>query len=105
MSSATSWLERLRDLTVAPPATDVVAELLAAWAPIAAARAKIFAEPDHPTMLDPEHAPLVAELRAREDAWSWAFAMLRDRVVASRLAIAKARRYQHVARSADFVSR
>lgn len=103
--SATSWLERLRDATVAPPATDVVAELLAAWAPIAAARARIFAEPDHPTVLGAEHVPLVAELRAREDAWTSALAALRDRVVASRLAIAKARRYQQAARSADFVSR
>jgi hypothetical protein len=96
--TATTWLERLRDATMAPPATDVVAELLAAWAPIAVARAKIFAEADRPTALGAEHASLVAELRAREVVWTSALAASRDRVVASRLAIAKARRYQHVAR-------
>ncbi len=100
--TASAWLERLRDVTVAPPATDVVAELLAAYAPIAAARKALFDDPTRPTALTSAHAVLVAELKAREDAWTAAFGAARDRVVTARLAIGKARRYQHAANPADF---
>jgi hypothetical protein len=100
--TAAAWLERLRDVTTAPPATEVVAELLAAWAPLAAARKAIFDDPTRPTALTAEHAELVAELRAREGAWSAAFAMARERVIAGRLGFGKAKRYQHDATAADF---
>jgi hypothetical protein len=100
--TASEWLERLRDVTVAPPATDVVGELLAAWAPIAAARAALFAAPDCPPALGAGHADLAAELRARETAWADAFGAARDRVIAARVGLGKARRYQHAAGSADF---
>lgn len=98
---AARWLERLRDATPLPPATDVAAELLAAWQPIAAARKAIFDEADRPTKLAQEHAALAAQLKAREDAWLAALGTARDRVVAARLAFGKARRYQHGAGSAD----
>jgi|HubBroStandDraft_6_1064221.scaffolds.fasta_scaffold42850_1 hypothetical protein len=102
MMTASAWLERLRDVTVAPPATEVVAELLAAYSPIAAARKALFDDPSRPTTLTSTHAALVAELKAREDAWTTALGAARDRVVAARLAIGKARRYQHAANPADF---
>ncbi|HEY3802787.1 MAG TPA: hypothetical protein VGL61_09255 [Kofleriaceae bacterium] len=103
--TAKAWLERLRDATVAPPSTDVVSELLAAWAPIAAARKAIFDEPARPTTLAAELAPLVAELAERERIWHDALAAARDRVVSSRLAVGKARRYQQVTGSADLYRR
>jgi hypothetical protein len=99
--TATRWLERLRDATPPPPETAVGAELLAAWQSIAAARKAIFDEPDPPTLLTSEHAALAAELAARESAWLAALGSARDRVVTSRLAIGKARRYQHGAGAAD----
>jgi hypothetical protein len=95
------WLERLRDLTVAPPVTDSTTELLAAWTPIASARKALFDAADRPGSLPRELAPLAAELKAREDAWLAALATARDRVVASRVGIAKARRYQHATGAAE----
>jgi hypothetical protein len=103
--TAAQWLERLRDATPAPPATDVAAEVLAAWAPIAAARKAIFDDPRRPTTLLPEHAAVAAELKAREDAWLTVLGVARDRAVTARLAIGKARRYQHGADPADLSRR
>jgi hypothetical protein len=99
------WLERLRDLTVAPPDTDIAADLLAAWTPIASARKVLFDAADRPASLPRELAPLAAELKAREDAWLAALAAARDRVVASRVGIAKARRYQHATGAAELYRR
>jgi hypothetical protein len=99
--TAAEWLQRLRDVTVAPPVTDIAAELLAAWAPIASARKALFDAPDLPASLPRELAPLVAELKAREDMWVAGLAAARDRVVASRVGIAKARRYQHPTGAAE----
>jgi hypothetical protein len=99
------WLDRLCDATAAPPAIDGVSELLAAWAPIASARRALFDAADRPASLPRELAPLVAELKAREDAWVAAFAAARDRVVASRVGIAKARRYQHATGAAELYRR
>lgn len=103
--TAKAWLERLRDATVAPPATDAVSELLAAWAPIAAARKAIFDEPARPTTLPAELASRVAEVADRERVWHEALAAARDRVVASRVAMGKARRYQQVTDAADLSRR
>jgi hypothetical protein len=99
------WLERLRDATVVPPETDIVADLLAAWTPIASARKALLDAPDRPTSLPRELAPLVAELKAREDAWTAALASARDRVVASRVGMSKARRYQHATGAAELYRR
>ncbi|HEY1551359.1 MAG TPA: hypothetical protein VGG28_26200 [Kofleriaceae bacterium] len=99
--TAAEWLERLRDLTVAPPAADTATELLAAWTPIASARKALFDAADRPASLPRELEPLVTELKAREDAWLAALATARDRVVVSRVGMAKARRYQHVAGTAE----
>ena len=99
--TAARWLERLRDATPLPPETDIAAELLTAWQAIAAARKAIFDEADRPTKLAHEHAPLAAELKAREDAWLAALGAARDRVAGSRLALGKARRYQQGASSVD----
>jgi hypothetical protein len=99
--TAAEWLGRLRDLTVAPPRTDIVAELLAAWAPIASARKALFEAADRPQTLPRDLAPLAAELAAREAEWMSAFATARERVVAARVGMSKARRYQHVASPAE----
>ena len=99
--TAVEWLERLRDVTAAPPLTDIAAELLAAWAPIASARKALFDAADRPASLPRELAPLVAELKAREDAWLGAMATARDHVVASCVGMAKARRYQHATGAAE----
>lgn len=103
--TAREWLERLRDATPAPPATEVAADVLAAWAPVAAARKAIFDDPSRPTRLLPEHAPLAAELKAREDAWLVVLGIARDRAVTARVGIGKARRYQHGADAADSARR
>jgi hypothetical protein len=103
--TAKAWLERLRDATTAPPASDVAAELLAAWAPIAAARKAIFDEPGAPTKLPRELAPLVDELAVREAVWLAVLAAARDRVVTARVAMGKARRYQQAGQPADLYRR
>ncbi len=103
--TARDWLDRLRDATAAPPPSDDVSELLAAWAPIASARKALFDAPERPASLPRELAPLVAELKAREDAWVAALAAARDRVVASRVGMAKARRYQRATGAAELTRR
>ncbi|HEX4450659.1 MAG TPA: hypothetical protein VH143_07305 [Kofleriaceae bacterium] len=103
--TAADWIERLRDLTVAPPVTDIAAEILAAWTPIASARRALFDAPDRPASLPRELAPLVAELKAREDAWASALAAARERVVAARVGMAKARRYQRASGAAELARR
>ena len=103
--TARAWLERLRDATTAPPATDVAADLLSAYAPIAAARKAILDEPERPTTLSADLAPLVDELAAREAIWLAALAAARDRVVTARVAMSQARRYQQAGGSADLYRR
>jgi hypothetical protein len=103
--TAEEWLQRLRDVTVAPPVTDIAAEMLTAWTPIASARKALFDAADRPASLPRELAPLVAELKAREDAWLAAMATVRDHVVASRVGMAKARRYQHATGAAELYRR
>jgi hypothetical protein len=89
-----AWLRRFCDATTAPPATDDIDELLAAWTVVEAARQALLDGPDRPQALASELAPLVAEIAIREDVWRCALAAGLSRIGAQRMHATQIRRYQ-----------
>lgn len=103
MIPAEEWLCRLRDATTAPPQTDDIDTLIAAWDVVVAARQALL---DHAPNLRSVVVEVVVvlgvEIEARQQAWRNAFAKAREKVGAQRVGIAKVRRYQRPTNAADF---
>jgi hypothetical protein len=96
-----TWFERLREATIAPPETDDITMLLAAWASVVLARQAVLDEVDPPLMVTPEDRAITSEILACEQLWRSALASARHRVGAQRIHTAQVRRYQRAPGAAD----
>ncbi len=96
-----SWFVRMRDATIAPPETDDITALLAAWASVVSARQALLDEVDRPQMVMPADRAITTEILACEQLWRTALLSARHRVGAQRIHMRQAHRYQRSPGVAD----
>ena len=91
----------MRDATIAPPETDDITALLAAWASVVSARQALLDEVDRPQMVMPADRAITTEILACEQLWRTALLSARHRVGAQRIHMRQAHRYQRSPGVAD----
>ncbi|MFT3694216.1 MAG: hypothetical protein QM831_13810 [Kofleriaceae bacterium] len=97
-----SLLERLLEVFEAPPETEDIDALLAAWSRVVSARDALTADaPKGLDTNDPAVRAMLMELQARHDRWGVVLAAAKARCGASRVGSAQIRRYQRSGRAAE----
>ena len=86
-------LQKLVDLTAAPPVTSDPDELLVAFGEMYLARQEVIVSLTQPMPDTPETRALLAELATRDAAWEVALAASRDLIGSSRRNTTKLRTY------------